>query len=248
MFLTSSNDNDLFENFDKIGLKNGTHNKNILIKINLSRICRKNHPRTDMPLLRKIVKYIFENDGKCAITEGSDGFLNENLQASGFDDMLKYYGIKVIDVDLEECDEVFFNGEYHYIPKCFQEYQIGIAIPATSKRLNMLYSNNVKLFFGAVPRKMYQLENTDILKDAPRSKLHQNLHFSVANLFLAINSYINFGFFINGGLSYNENRGEFMLEETFVGNDAMELDSYIFEKYFNDCEFPDYLNMLRKQK
>ena len=207
MFLTSKNDNELIENFDKIGLKNEANNKNILIKINLTRPYRKNQPRTDMNLLKKLVKYIYQNGGKCAIAEGSRGFLSENLRSCGFHDLLDYYGIRVIDVDLEDCDEVLFYGEYHYIPKCFQEYPVRIAVPFTSKRNNGVYSNNVKLFFGAVPRKIYQLDNTeDVPKGVPRPRLHQNLHFTIANLFLTIRNHSTFQYFINGGLSYNQNK------------------------------------------
>ena len=245
MFLVSSNNQGLFENFEKIGLKNEINNKNVLIKINLSRPYTKNLPRTDMTLLKTLVTYIYQNGGRCAITEGANGYLKDNLIASGFEDILKRHKIKVIDVDSEDCDETTAFGERHYIPKCFREYPVRIAVPAASKREGMIYSNNIKLFFGAVPRKMYQLDDTDASKGAPRPKLHQNLHSSVANLFLAIKNYSAFQFYVNGGLSYNENTGEFILSDTFVGNDALELDCHIFQTYFNDCEYPEYLDILK---
>ena len=77
MFLTSDNEQNLFENFDTIGLKNESKNKDVLIKINLGRVT-KNRPRTDMTLLRTLVKYISQNGGKCALTEGCNGYLTEN--------------------------------------------------------------------------------------------------------------------------------------------------------------------------
>ena len=138
-------------------------------------------------------------------------------------------------------------GEQHYIPKCLQEYPVRIAIPATSKREGMVYSNNVKLFVGAVPRKMYQHSTLDIKSDAPRPKIHQNLHLSVANLFLAIQDYSPFQFYINGGLSFKENMGEFTFSKTFIGNDALELDCHIFHTFFQECEYPDYLNILKSR-
>jgi hypothetical protein len=247
MFLASSNDQELFENFETIGLKSEIQNKDILIKINLARMYVKNHPRTDMSLLKTVVEYIYQNGGKCAIAEASDGFLQKNLIASGFDDMLKRYGIKVIDVDLEDCDEVISHGEHHFIPECFREYPVRIAIPAASKRKSMLYSNNVKLFFGAVPRKMYQLDDADIPINVPRPKLHQNLHTSIVNLYFAIKEYAPFHFYINGGLAFNEKMGEFLFAETYTGNEAFELDFHIFQTYFIDCEYPDYLDIIKNR-
>ncbi|MCL2351494.1 MAG: hypothetical protein FWC55_03070, partial [Firmicutes bacterium] len=155
------------------------------------------------------------------------------------------YNIKVIDIDSEDSEEVLANGEKHHIPKCFKEYPVRIAIPAASKREGMIYSNNVKLFVGAVPRKMYQLDNTEASRGVPRPKIHQNLHLSVANIFLAVNSYSSFQFYINGGLSYNETIGEFSIQELFIGDDALELDCHIFHKYFNSCEYPEYLDILK---
>lgn len=247
MFLTSNNDQVLFENLKAIGLKDKINNNDVLIKINLSGTYQKNYPRTDIPLLKLVVEYIYQNGGRCAITEGAKGHLTENLIASGFEDILKHYNVKVIDVDTEEYDEVKSNGEYHYIPKCFQEYPVRIAFPSTSKRKDMLYSNNIKLFFGAVPRKMYQLDDTDTnVPLTPRPKLHQNLHLSVANVFHAINKHSAFQFYINGGLAYNENKGEFIFVDTFIGNDALELDLYLFENYFCDCDYPEYLDILQR--
>ena len=199
-----------------------------------------------MSLLRKVIGYIYQNGGRCAITEASDGFLRDNLCASGFVDMIAQFKIRIIDVDLEDCDEIVFRGEYHYIPKSFLEYPVRIAIPAASKRKDMLFSNNIKLFFGAVPRRMYQLDDANIPNGAPRLRLHQNLHPSIVNLYHTIQSYSPFNFYINGGLSYNENSGEFMFSETFIGNDALELDCHIFRNYFSDCEYPDYLKKMEK--
>ena len=245
MFYVSSNNQELFDSIEAIGLKHEIINKkNVLIKINMGKY-RKNHPRTDTTLLRSIIDYIYESGGRCAIAEGSDGYLTKNLIDYGFEDTLKRYHVKVIDIDSEDSEEVLSYDEKHYIPKCFKEYPIRIAIPATSKREGMIFSNNIKLFVGAVPRKMYQLDGVDAGISAPRPRIHQNLHLSVANLFLAIQSYSPFQFYINGGASFNENIGEFSFSETFVGNDALELDCHMFKAFFNDCEYPDYLDILR---
>ena len=246
MFYISNNKQELFDNFEAIGLKHEIINKkDVLIKINLSRAYTKNLPRTDMTILKSIINFTYQNGGRCAIAEGARGFLIENLINSGFEDTLIQYNIKVIDIDSEDSEEMLSNGEKHYIPKCFKEYPVRIAIPATSKREGMIYSNNIKLFVGAVPRKMYQLDGTDAGRDVPRPKIHQNLHLSIANLYLAIQSYSPFQFYINGGLSFNENIGEFNYTETFVGNDALELDCHIFKTFFKTCEYPDYLDILK---
>ena len=248
MFLVSNNNPELIRNIESIGLTQEIINKrDVLIKINLSGPYTKNHPRTDMTLLRTLVEYIYQNNGTCALTEGARGNLKKNLIASGFNDMLKHYGVKAVDVDLEDYDEVLSYGEHHYIPKCFQDYPVRIAVPSASKRKDMLYSNNIKLFVGAVPRKMYQLDKADGAQVVPRPKIHQNLHLSIANLFLAIQEYSPFQFFITGGLSFNENIGEFNFAETFIGNDALELDCFIYQKFFSDCEYPDYLDILKSR-
>ena len=250
MFFTSNSNDDLhlFQNFESIGLKQQiSDNKKALIKINLARAYTKNHPRTDMALLKKLVNYIYQNGGTCAITEGACGYLTQNLVASGLGDALEHYKVKVIDVDLEDYDEVLSYGEHHYIPKRFKDYPVRIAIPASSKREEMLYSSNVKLFVGAVPRKMYQLNDIINTIGAPRMRLHQNLDVSVTNLFLAMEKYSKFHFYINGGLAYNENKGEFILPETYVGNDALELDNHMYKTFFNDCEYPEYLKILESR-
>jgi len=248
MFLTSNNNQELFKNIEKIGLTHEIMNKrDILIKINLGRLTI-NRPRTDMTLLKTVVNYIYENGGRCAIAESSETSLTGLLIAYGFEDVLKQYKLKVIDIDSEDYDEVLSYGEQHYIPKCFQEYPVRIAIPVASKRAGMIYSNNIKLFVGAVPRKMYQLDAADTGKNVsffPRPKIHQNLHLSVANLFLAVQKYSPFHFYINGRLAYNDNIGEFNFTETFVGNNALELDCHIFQAFFNDSEYPDYLDILQ---
>jgi len=247
MFYISDNKQGFYDNLDAIGLKHEIiEKKDVLIKINLSGRYKKNHPRTDMAILKTIISYTYQNGGKCAIAEGAGGFLRENLINSGFEDMLKRYNIRVLDIDSEDSDEVLSNGEKHYIPKRFKEYPVRVAIPSASKRDGMIYSNNIKLFVGAVPRKMYQLDNTDASTDAPRPKIHKNLHLSVANLFHAVQHYSPFHFYVNGGSAYNENTGEFSIKESYIGNDALELDSQIFQKYFNDCEYPEYLGILKK--
>jgi len=248
MFYASNNNENLYDNFKKIGLEHKIKNNDVLIKINLAKPCVPLITRTDMTLLKTVTDYIYKNGGRCAITEGEGGYLKEYLIAYGFEETLKYYSIKVIDVDSEDSEEVSSYGEYHYIPKRFQDYPVRIALPYTSKREGMIFSSNIKCFLGAVPRKKYQLDKSNELAGIPRPRLHQNLHLSVANLFMAMNDFAEFHFFINGGSSLNENIGSFILYETLIGDDALELDSYLYLKYFSDCEYPEYLDILKNRR
>ena len=249
MFLSNNCIDDLNTILEGIGFaKDLSSKKDVLIKINMAKIGMPNYPRTDIELLTRVVKYIRKNGARCAIAEGADGDLTKNLYLSGLEGFLRKHDVKIIDIDLEACDEVISYGERHYIPKCFKEYPLRVAIPVTSKRQDRLYSNNVKLFVGSVPQKFYQLEDPDSsLELFPRPKLHQNIDTSIANLFFAIQDYSRFDYFVNGGVSFNEKQGEFSINETFIGDDAYELDSHMYNKYFSDCEYPKYLDIIKER-
>lgn len=242
MILTSKSENDLFSCLDKIGLKESiSKNKSVLIKINLAHPAGKGHPRTDSKLLSTVIEYVYLNNGTCAIAESANGYLKKNLEQAGLRDIIGKYNVDVIDLDFEEVEEVNIDGEKHYIPRCLKDYGVRIGIPATSKRPKMIFSNNVKLFVGAVPRRMYQIDNKFV---DFRPRIHIDLHKSVANLFSAIQEYSPFDFYINGGLAMDENKGEFLYEETLVGNDAIELDFYVLKHLFGHLEVPEYLERL----
>lgn len=227
---------------DDLGLREKIEQgQSVLVKINLARPAKPNHPRTDAGLLARVIEYANACGGSCAIAESANGYLTKNLEQAGLAGLIQRHQVRVIDLDLEEAEQVIIDGEEHYIPKCFREYGLRIGIPATSKRPEMIYSNNVKLFVGAVPRRMYQLGDT-VLDWRPR--VHVDLHRSVANIFKAVQTYAPFTWFMNGGLAMHESRGEFRLEGILVGNDAAELDQYVLGRYFSDLEKPDYLNRL----
>lgn len=238
----SCDDEGLFACLDKMGLQEKVlREQTVLLKINLARPAKPNHPRTDAGLLAKMIEYVSAYGGSCAIAESANGYLRENLEQAGLTGLIQKHKVRVIDLDLEEAEQVIIDGEKHYIPKCFRNYSLRIGLPATSKRPGMIYSNNIKLFVGAVPRSMYQLEE-QVVDWRPR--VHVDLHRSVANIFKAVQTYAPFTWFINGGLAMHESRGEFMLDGILVGNDAAELDLYVQERYFFDLEKPDYLNRL----
>jgi hypothetical protein len=144
----------------------------------------------------------------------------------------------VLDLDLEDTDCVIVDDEKHYLPKCLKDYAIRLGIPATSKRPGRTFSNNVKLFVGAVPRRMYQSGETE----APRPRIHADLHKSVASIYRAIMAYAPFGFFVNGGRAMFEDRGEIDLGTILVGNDALELDRFVLKQL--GLEPPGYIRRL----
>jgi uncharacterized protein (DUF362 family) len=228
---------------DTIGFKEKIlQEKSVLIKINLTRPAEPNHPRTDANLLSDVIHYVYSNGGTCAIAESANGYLKNNLEQAGLSEIISNYNINVIDLDFEEVELVKITGEEHYIPKCFKNYGVRIAIPATSKRPNMVFSNNVKLLVGAVPRRMYQIDNKTV---DWRPRVHIDLHKSVSNIFRSIQWYSAFSFFVNGGLAMSESNGEFRFKEILISNDGIELDLYVLKNYFSGFEIPDYLMQLQ---
>lgn len=239
MILSVAKDSAIDTVFDQIGLGTaGREGGSVLIKINLAHPPEPLHPRTDPSLLVQVIQYLARHESHCAIAEGANGFLHQNIESIGLGDVVKKYHVRLIDLDLEDTDCVITEGEKHYLPKCLRDYTVRLAIPATSRRPGMIFSNNVKLFVGAVPRRMYQ----DGEGGSPRPRVHVDLHRSVANIYRSIMAYAPFHFFVNGGKAMFEDRGEIDLEETLVSDDALELDQFMLDKFGIDS--PDYLRRL----
>lgn len=244
MIITSNNRIDFYLSMDDIGLKERISNdKSVLIKINLARPPVSGHPRTDVGLLIDVIKYIYSNGGTCAIAEGANGYLRKNLAEVGLSEVISRFQIEVIDLDLETVDPIIMNGDVHYLPQCLKHYELRIAIPVPSKRPGMIFSNNVKLFVGAVPRSMYQLDN-QVVDWRPR--VHIDLHKSVADIYRSVQGYAPFHFFINGGVAMAEDIGEFQMKEILIGNDGLELDDYVLNNYFGNQKPPEYMERLKE--
>lgn len=241
MIRSISSQENFDEALDKIGLRAALHkNKSVLLKINLARPPEPGHPRTDPVLLANVIQYFVRNGARCAIAEGANGFLQENLERVGLERIVKENKVTVIDLDLEDFEPVVVDDQEHYLPRCLKDYAIRIGMPALSKRPDMLFSNNVKLFVGAVPRRMYQIGEPTTW----RPRVHLDLHRSVANIYQAVMKYAPFHFFINGGRVMIEDQRELEMQETLIGDDAVELDQY-FLRYFN-VEVPEYISRLSK--
>jgi uncharacterized protein (DUF362 family) len=239
MILSAGSLANLDEILDRLGLGVALKDSNsVLIKINLARPPEPGHPRTAPALLTKIVHYLSAQGAHCAVAEAANGFLCQNIEQIGLAELVKECHVNVIDLDLEDFDRVLMEDEIHYLPKCLRDYGIRIAIPALSKRPEMIFSNNVKLFVGIIPRCMYQMGEPTTW----RPRVHVNLHRSVANIYRAVMEYTPFGFFINGGMMMIEGQGEIEVQEILLGNDAIELDLYQLERL--NLEIPEYLARL----
>jgi uncharacterized protein (DUF362 family) len=197
----------------------------LLIKINLAHPPGPGHPRTDPFLLKEVLDYALEYHARCAIAEGADGFLLPNLESNGLGEYVRKNRIAVLDIDKLPFDQIRIDDEMHYLPRCLKDYAVRLAFPAASQRTGMTFSNNIKLFVGAVPRRMYQ----DGQAGPGRPRVHTHLHKSIVNIYRAITQYSPFGFYINGGKAMFETTGEIDLDETFIGNDALELDCFILK-------------------
>jgi uncharacterized protein (DUF362 family) len=236
MILSTGIDEPLQIALDKIGMGEAIkRGRSVLIKVNLAWIPEPGHPRTDPALLTNIIRYVAQCGARCAIAEGAGGFLRQNVETIGLGQVVEAYKVELLDLDLEDFDCVAVEGEEHYLPRCLKAYAVRIGLPATSKRPGMIFSNNVKLFVGAVPRRMYQAGEPTTW----RPRLHENLHRSVACIYRAMMAYAPFGFFVNGGLVMIEGYGERDFGEILVGDNAIELDHYVLGRF--GLELPEYL-------
>ena len=239
MILSARINEDLDETFDKIGIGAALQkNKSVLIKINLARPPEPGHPRTDPALLAKVIRYVSTNRGNCAIAEGADGFLRQNIKDIGLKKVVKEHNVKVIDLDQDDFDMVVVDEEKHYLPKCLRDYGVRIGVPALSKRPDRIFSNNVKLFVGAVPRLMYQVDEPTTW----RPRVHIDLHRSVANIYRAVMKYAPFGFFVNGGKIMIEGQAELEMSEVLVCDNALELNRHLLKQL--NLEAPEYISRL----
>ena len=103
MILSVSNDGNLGETLDKIGIEAALKkSKSVLIKINMARPPEPGHPRTDVTLLARIIQYVASKKVDCALAEGANGSLKENLERVGLGKLVQENQVKVIDLDLED--------------------------------------------------------------------------------------------------------------------------------------------------
>ena len=216
--------------------------KEVIIKINLAKLPEENHPRTDSQLLGQVIHFFLEIGFRVTICESADGYLSKNLCSVGLDWTTQSEKIQIIDLDEQEYFNVNTNGQKISIPSYLKTEKLKISIPCTSKRENMLFTNNIKNFFGATPRAEY-LRNG---QGRWRAKLHDDLTQSVINVYKSFENHAKFDLYINGGNSYSESNGDFNLDKIFISDNAIELDQHIFNKYFSSIDIPEYLLQIQK--
>ena len=214
----------------------------VVIKINLAKPPEENHPRTDSALLKAVVQFFLDKDCQIIICESADGYLKYNICSIGLEWMTKSKAIQIVDLDEAEYNTVAVNDQEIALPTLFNDSQLKISMPCTSKRKGMLFSNNVKNFFGATPREIYLRED-----GRWRSRLHDDLTLSVLNVYTAFEQYVHFDLYINGCNAHKETIGDFELDEIYISDNAVKLDQCIFERYFPDLKMPGYLENLIKE-
>lgn len=215
-----------------------------VVKINLARPPDPGRPRTHPDLIRAVVSVIRSHGASCAMVEGANGLLEQNVESIGLSDFVRENMVELIDLDLEDDVETIGIGdETHYLPRRLADFDCRFAIPATTWLPDMIFSNNVKLFVGAVPLRLYQ----DGARDdrSTRWRVHVDLHKSVASIYRAVMQFCPFHIFVNGGTSATRAGGTFELPHVFVGDDALELDSRLATEI--EAERPEYLDVLKNE-
>lgn len=221
-------------------LRNST---NVMIKINLGRPPEKKHPRTDEALLRRLLSLLVDHGKPITVVESADGYLSDNLDSIGIRSLMESLDVQHVDIDTVEFYNVSVNNQEIQIPRFFDDFDLRISMPCASKREGMLFSNNIKNFFGATPRIEYLRQG----EGRWRSKLHDDLTRSIINVFDAFERHSKFDYFINGGSAYSEKIGLFDISKIYLSDDAIELDKYFFNQYFQGDEKPDYLVAMEKR-
>ncbi|MCK4806758.1 MAG: DUF362 domain-containing protein, partial [Candidatus Aegiribacteria sp.] len=88
-----------------------------VIKINLPRPPARDRPRTHPDLIRAVVSIIRSRGASCAIAEGTNGFLAQNIESIGLADFVKENEVELIDLDLmEDIETITIGDELHHIP------------------------------------------------------------------------------------------------------------------------------------
>ena len=224
----------------KIGLndlvKNGSR---VAIKINLAKYPQINNPKTDPTLLSSTIKLVNSMGGHVTIIECANGFLEENLRLIGLGNDFDAGLFEILDLDFEDTEEIIAaDGEIHFLPKCLKQFDVRIAIPVASLRENHVFSNNVKLFIGIVPRCHYQTGDHTTW----RPRIHENLSRSISNIYTLLNMYSPFHFYINGGNTFIRDRVNMeRLPRYYVSDNGYELDLYLLQAL--DIVVPQYLKM-----
>ncbi|MHA1245081.1 MAG: DUF362 domain-containing protein [Candidatus Heimdallarchaeota archaeon] len=241
------------ESFDKWLKEKEVTNKRIFLKPNVG--YPKPYPyTTSLELIKSVVKLLAKYKPKeIVIGEGSTSKSSalDNFATLGFIEELSKYQVKFIDLNACESSEVKLSEKVsHYLPVCLMDFDVRISVPVIKfyedEQKKIFMSNAIKNFFGLPPKDRYHSFNDSYKRD----KLHDNLHKSVMEIFLAVEQFAPFDLYICDGL-------EVLYGEASIGNpqewgkliladNALEADLKVIELL--DKSLPEYLEMLVEKK
>lgn len=214
------------------------------IKINLSSPTKEEAPKTDAYLLRNIIEKLTSVGHKVILYEGANGHLYENIVKLGVGDLVDGELVSCVDLDFEkDVDLIEKNGRRYAIPQKLKNVDVRIAVPCATKRKGFLFSCGVKTFVGVVPRKYCQNGRESVFS---RPLFHEDLDTTISDLYLIIEEYVPFSFYITGGNTISEKKDIKILPEYYISDNAVQLDECILNVLGEDE--PKYLQHIRRCK
>ena len=208
---------------------------------------------TSLELTKSVVKLLADYKPKeIVIGEGSTSKSSalDNFTTLGFVDELSKYQVKFVDLNECESSEVKLSEKVsHYLPTCLKDFDIRISIPVIKfyedEQKKTFMSNAIKNFFGLPPKNRYHSSNDSYKRD----KLHDNLHKSVMEIFLAIEQFAPFDFYVCDGIEVLYGEGSIGNPQKWgkliLADNALEADLKVIELL--DKPLPEYLEMLVKR-
>lgn len=240
------------ESFDKWLKVKEVINKRIFLKPNAG--YPKPYPyTTSLELIKSVVKLLTKYKPKeIVIGEGSTSKSSAlaNFTTLGFVDELSKYKVNFIDLNTCESSEVKLSEKVtHYLPTCLKDFDIRISIPVIKfyedEQKKIFMSNAIKNFFGLPPKTRYHSFNNSYKRD----KLHENLYKSVMEIFLAVEQFAPFDFYVCDGLEVLYGEGSMGNPQKWgkliLSDNALEADLKVIALL--DKPLPEYLEMLVKE-
>lgn len=237
------------ESFDNWLKEKDVTNKRIFLKPNVG--YPKPYPyTTSLELIKSVVKLLAKNKPKeIVVGEGSTSKSSalDNFATLGFIDELSKYQVKFVDLNACESSEVKLSEKVsHYLPTCLRDFDVRISVPVIKfyedEQKKTFMSNAIKNFFGLPPKDRYHSLNNSYKRD----KLHDNLHKSVMEIFLAVEQFAPFDLFVCDGLEVLYGEGSIGNPQKWgkmiLADNALEADLKVIELL--EKQLPEYLEML----
>ncbi len=238
--------------FEEQNLAKQMQDKKVLLKPNMG------YPKpapytTSIEIIKTIVEVLSElKTQQIIIGEGSTSYSNalENYEATGLKAKLSEFKVKYLDLNIEDSVKVELQDDVvHYLPKILKEVDFRISIPVIKfyedDNGEFFLSNTIKNFFGLPPKEKYQKNATSTKRDS----LHDDLHMSVAEIFLAVEKFAPFDLYICDGtkiLVGEANIGEPKeWGKIIISDNALEADLKVLE--LHNKPLPKYLRVLKQK-